>query len=66
MTHRYQVYSSSLCLLEVQDQAQPRCSDDLTKKMIPHSLKITQQLKVPKSQTTLTLTNMIKCMNPPT
>ncbi|KAG5605524.1 hypothetical protein H5410_027016 [Solanum commersonii] len=49
----------------MQVQAQQRYSNALTTKMIPYSHTIFQHFRVPKSHTTLTLTNLNTCMTSP-
>ncbi|KAG5571874.1 hypothetical protein H5410_061640, partial [Solanum commersonii] len=54
VTHHYQRISSSQYLLQMQVQAQPKCSNALTKRMIPYSHK-GSQFKASKSNEMLTL-----------
>ncbi|KAG5630623.1 hypothetical protein H5410_002340 [Solanum commersonii] len=49
----------------MQVQTQQRYSNALTTKMIPHSQKISHQVKIPESHTPLTLTKMNTCITSP-
>ncbi|KAG5620855.1 hypothetical protein H5410_006073 [Solanum commersonii] len=57
VTHHYRRISCSQYLLQVQVQAQPKCSNALTQRMIPYSHN-GSQFKVSESNAALTLTKM--------
>ncbi|KAG5590238.1 hypothetical protein H5410_040752, partial [Solanum commersonii] len=56
VTHHYQRISSSPYLLQIQVQAQLKCSNVLTQRMIPYSFTMVQQFKALESNATFTLT----------
>ncbi|KAG5599016.1 hypothetical protein H5410_030386 [Solanum commersonii] len=58
VTHHYQRISSLQYLLQMQVQAQLKCSSSLTQRMIPFSYTMVQQFKVLESNAMLTLTKM--------